>query len=84
LAAVAHVFGLDAPGVATARVLEIGCAAGGNFVERPVFDEVSRARENTCGATGFSGRFSVISELGSRCFLRRRFEAALVGGTTRM
>ena len=28
LAAVAHVFGLDVPDVATAHVLEIGCAAG--------------------------------------------------------
>lgn len=32
LAAIAHVFGLDAPPVSTARVLEIGCAAGGNLI----------------------------------------------------
>lgn len=32
LAAVAHLFGLQPPAVATARVLEIGCAAGGNIV----------------------------------------------------
>lgn len=32
LAAIAHVFGLDAPTVATARVLEIGCAAAGNLI----------------------------------------------------
>jgi methyltransferase-like protein len=32
LAAVAHVFGLDTPDVRTARVLELGCAAGGNLV----------------------------------------------------
>ena len=32
LAAVAHVFGLQAPDVSTARVLEIGCAAGGNVI----------------------------------------------------
>jgi SAM-dependent methyltransferase len=30
LAAIAHLFGVEAPEVATARVLEIGCAAGGN------------------------------------------------------
>lgn len=32
LAAVAHLFGLQPPAVATARVLEIGCAAGGNIL----------------------------------------------------
>ena len=32
LAAIAHVFGLQAPDVANARVLEIGCAAGGNVI----------------------------------------------------
>lgn len=32
LATVAHLFGLDSPPVATARVLELGCAAGGNLV----------------------------------------------------
>ena len=32
LAAIAHLFGLQTPEVATARVLEIGCAAGGNVI----------------------------------------------------
>jgi methyltransferase-like protein/SAM-dependent methyltransferase len=32
LAALAHLFGLEAPNVSTARVLEIGCAAGGNLI----------------------------------------------------
>ena len=32
LAAVAHLFGLRAPPVATARVLELGCSSGGNLV----------------------------------------------------
>jgi SAM-dependent methyltransferase len=32
LAAVAHLFGLDTAAVPTARVLEIGCAAGGNLI----------------------------------------------------
>jgi len=32
LAAVAHIFGLDAPDTRTARVLELGCAAGGNLI----------------------------------------------------
>lgn len=32
LAAVAHLFGLETPEVSTARVLEIGCATGGNVM----------------------------------------------------
>jgi SAM-dependent methyltransferase len=32
LAAVAHLFGLETPEVSTARVLEIGCATGGNLI----------------------------------------------------
>jgi len=32
LAALAWVFGLDAPKVSTARVLELGCASGGNLI----------------------------------------------------
>ena len=32
LGAVAHLFGLQAPPVETARVLEIGCASGGNII----------------------------------------------------
>jgi methyltransferase-like protein/2-polyprenyl-3-methyl-5-hydroxy-6-metoxy-1,4-benzoquinol methylase len=32
LAAVAHLFGLTTPDVPTARVLEIGCSAGGNLI----------------------------------------------------
>jgi methyltransferase-like protein/SAM-dependent methyltransferase len=32
LAAIAHVFGLDTPAMSTARVLEIGCSAGGNLI----------------------------------------------------
>ena len=32
LAAVAYLFGLDVPDVSTARVLEIGCSAGGNLI----------------------------------------------------
>src|ERR1700741_241284 len=32
LAAIAYLFGLETPEVATARVLEIGCAAGGNLI----------------------------------------------------
>ena len=32
LAAVAHLFGLEAPAVSSARVLEIGCATGGNAI----------------------------------------------------
>lgn len=32
LAAIAHLFGLDAPDVSRARVLAIGCAAGGNLL----------------------------------------------------
>ena len=32
LAAVAHLFGLETPELSTARVLEIGCATGGNLI----------------------------------------------------
>ena len=32
LAAIAYLFGLEAPDVSSARVLEIGCAAGGNLI----------------------------------------------------
>ncbi|PXW34036.1 UNVERIFIED_CONTAM: methyltransferase-like protein [Williamsia faeni] len=32
IAAIAHIFGLDAPDASSARVLEIGCAAGGNLI----------------------------------------------------
>ena len=32
MAAVAHLFGLSTPKVSTARVLEIGCSAGGNLI----------------------------------------------------
>jgi methyltransferase-like protein/2-polyprenyl-3-methyl-5-hydroxy-6-metoxy-1,4-benzoquinol methylase len=32
LAAIAHLFGLEPPQVTTGRVLEIGCAAGGNLI----------------------------------------------------
>lgn len=37
LAAIAHVFGLRTPDVPTARVLEIGCAAGGNVIPFAAF-----------------------------------------------
>jgi SAM-dependent methyltransferase len=42
VAAVAHVFGLATPDVATARVLEIGCGGGGNLI--PVAAAFPRAR----------------------------------------
>ncbi len=32
LAAIAHLFGLDVPDVSSSRVLEIGCAGGGNLI----------------------------------------------------
>ena len=32
LAAIGYLFGLDVPEVSSARVLEIGCAAGGNLI----------------------------------------------------
>ena len=32
LAAVAHLFGLKTPDVATSRVLELGCSSGGNLI----------------------------------------------------
>lgn len=42
LAAIAHLFGLDAPDVASARVLEIGCAAGGNLIPFAVAHPAAR------------------------------------------
>ncbi|MBP8747530.1 MAG: class I SAM-dependent methyltransferase, partial [Brachymonas sp.] len=32
LQAIAHIFGVDAPAASTARVLELGCSAGGNLI----------------------------------------------------
>jgi methyltransferase-like protein/ubiquinone/menaquinone biosynthesis C-methylase UbiE len=43
LAAIAHVFGLDTPEVSSARVLEIGCAAGGNLMPFAAAHPQSRA-----------------------------------------
>ena len=37
LAAVAHMFGLETPPVETARVLELGCASGGNLIPHAAF-----------------------------------------------
>ena len=42
LAAVAHLFGLTTPEVSTARVLEIGCATGGNIL--PMAEQFRRPR----------------------------------------
>lgn len=43
LAAVAHLFGLDVPDVSTARVLEIGCSAGGNLIPFAAWHPEARA-----------------------------------------
>jgi methyltransferase-like protein/SAM-dependent methyltransferase len=43
LAAVAHVFGLSAPDTREARVLELGCAAGGNLIPFAVRNPDARA-----------------------------------------
>ncbi|SKC90082.1 regulatory domain of a methyltransferase-containing protein [Burkholderia sp. YR290] len=43
LAAVAHVFGLSAPDVSKARVLELGCAAGRNLIPFAVRNPGARA-----------------------------------------
>ena len=43
LAAVAHLFGLATPEVSTARVLEIGCATGGNIIPFAVAHPQARA-----------------------------------------
>ena len=42
LAAVAHLFGLTAPDVATCRVLELGCSSGGNLIPLAVRHPQSR------------------------------------------
>lgn len=41
LASVARLFGLQAPSIATCRVLELGCGAGGNLI--PMADRLPRA-----------------------------------------
>ena len=43
LAAMAHLFGLDVPDVSTARVLEIGCSAGGNLIPFAMWHPEARA-----------------------------------------
>jgi len=43
LAAIGYLFGLDVPEVASARVLEIGCAAGGNLIPFAAFHPRARA-----------------------------------------
>jgi len=43
LAAIAHLFGLDAPDVSTARVLEIGCSAGNNLIPFAAWHPEARA-----------------------------------------
>lgn len=43
LAAIAHLFGLDAPEVSTARVLELGCSSGGNLIPLAVRYPLVRA-----------------------------------------
>jgi methyltransferase-like protein len=43
LAAIAYLFGLEAPDVSTARVLEIGCAGGGNLIPFAAAHPRSRA-----------------------------------------
>jgi SAM-dependent methyltransferase len=43
LAGIAHLFGLDAPDVSTARVLEIGCSAGGNLIPFAAWHPEGRA-----------------------------------------
>lgn len=42
LAAIAYLFGMDAVDVSTARVLEIGCAAGGNLIPFAAFHPQAR------------------------------------------
>jgi SAM-dependent methyltransferase len=43
LAAIAHLFGLEVPDVSTARVLEIGCSAGGNLIPFAAWHPEARA-----------------------------------------
>jgi methyltransferase-like protein len=43
LAAIAALFGLDVPDVSTARVLEIGCSAGGNLIPFAAWHPEARA-----------------------------------------
>src|SRR3954447_26450342 len=53
LATVATVFGMTPPAIETARVLELGCASGGNLI--PMADQSSRARFVGIDASGRQG-----------------------------
>ena len=46
LAAIAYLFGMDAVDVSTARVLEIGCAAGGNLIPFAAFASSGQGRRH--------------------------------------
>jgi SAM-dependent methyltransferase len=64
LAATAHLFGLETPEVATARVLEIGCAAGGNSIPFAVAHRRARVVGIDLSAVQIDNGRSVATALG--------------------
>lgn len=71
LAAIATLFGLDAPDIRTARVLELGCAAGGNLIPFAALWPQSRCVGVDLSARQIADGQAIVSELGlTNCDLR--------------
>jgi len=71
LAAVATLFGLDAPDIRTARVLELGCAAGGNLIPFAANWPDARCVGVDLSARQIADGQAIVAELGlSNCDLR--------------
>ena len=71
LAAVATLFGLDAPDIRTARVLELGCAAGGNLIPFAANWPDARCIGVDLSARKIADGQAIVAELGlSNCDLR--------------
>ena len=66
IAAIAHVFGLDAPTVAGARVLEIGCSAGGNLIPFAACNPLARVVGIDLSQVQIDQGRRVVQELGLR------------------
>ncbi len=66
IAAIAHVFGLDAPAVAGARVLEIGCSAGGNLIPFAAGNPLARVVGIDLSQVQIDQGRRIVQELGLR------------------
>jgi methyltransferase-like protein/2-polyprenyl-3-methyl-5-hydroxy-6-metoxy-1,4-benzoquinol methylase len=71
LAAVAALFGLEVPDIRTARVLELGCAAGGNLIPFAANWPQSRCTGVDLSARQIADGQAIVAELGlANCDLR--------------